>query len=442
MGDNVGHGHVISGVLPGGGVGSGIAQPVPYTWLSLNRYAQILGLALPNFNTAVCTPYFTRNQCSEIFYKYGWQGISHVSRMDIVDAILSAEEDLLNVVGFPLAPTWINEEVHPVLKHHRPEMSGYGGMFNTSYQRKGLHANNAKVIGGGQRAVTLVGAAVIPTYIDLDADGFFETARVSVATTQTEVNKVKVYYHAGNGDQEWEIRPCRRKSISAGVFTADFWTWQLINPDLYEEFPTTDDLDALDIAGNPPAHVLSEVDVYYEYNNFSAVSAQLWWEPYPSDCLTTAALEGEHVSQDGCLMVRDTEQGYVIPAPATWDTTNLEWVTQCLSVQREPDLVKLWYYAGDMDTKYFQGRSYDPLSDYWARIIAMVATARLDKDLCGCDCTNSYNLFKSWREDMALSNSARQYVSNFQSSEISNPLGTHAGEIMAWRKIQPFVKLY
>ena len=424
-----------------------VPNPLPYTLLSLDRFAQILGINPANFNSATGGSIFSGSQCSDLWYQHDWQNYDRVSRECLANAILEAETDLMKVVQYPLAPIWIAEEVHPYPTHHRTDV--YGGVLNNRYQHKGLHTNLYKVLSGGIRAVTLVESGIVPTYLDLDHDGLFETARISCATTETDVREIKVYFHDMAGEQEWEIRPCKTKKIVAGTFTADFWLWQLIEPSLREEFSSGDDVTPIDISGgsafipgdpfgNPvtqdvpavlPNSVVDEVDVYREYNDNTANSVELYWED--SDDIG-------YDTQTGTLIVRDPELGWVVPSPATYNT---DWITQPFTCGREPDLVKLWYQAGNVDTRYYQSKSFDPLSDYWAKIIAMVATARLDRDICGCGCGNTETMFAYWREDMTLSDAGKSHYVNFSGDTLDNPLGTHRGEVMAWNKIRTETKL-
>lgn len=421
MTDNVGHGHLIVGPGPGG---SNYAQPLPYTWLSLDRYAQILGITPASFNTATGGTIFPASgDCSDIWFQHDWQAYDRASREGLVLAIYEAEQDLMEAVGYPLAPHWIAEEGHPYPHHHRTEL--YGGVLNNRYNYKGLHTNLYKVLAGGIRAVTLVQSGIVPTYLDLDGDGLFETARISCATTLTDVREVRVYFHDQSGEREWEIRPCRTKRISAGTFTADFWTWQLIDPNEREDFPTDTALQPISISGNPPSHVVGEVDAYREYNDNTAVSMTVYWED--------ADVSG-YQTQTGNIIVRDPELGWVVPNPATYDSTLADWTADSFTYGVEPDLVKIWYQAGNVDTRYYQSKSFDPLSEFWAKIIAMVATCRLDRAPCACGCANAQAQFDNWRHDLALQEPGHSHGLKFV--DLDNPLGTHAGEIMAWNKIR------
>jgi len=71
------------------------------------------------------------------------------------------------------------------------------------------------------------------------------------------------------------------------------------------------------------------------------------------------------------------------------------------------------------------------LSDYWAKIITMLATARLEWDLC--DCTNVKETSDYWRQD--ASKMTRDKSFNLSQNELSNPFGQKVGEVLAWRRI-------
>ena len=414
------------------------AQPLPYTHLSLDRYASLLGIGPCNFNGAVATPFWPTSDCQDVFYRHPWQNEDHLSREDIAYAIKQAEDDLAAIVGFPLAPTWIAEEIHPYPHHYRPEV--YTWIYNVRDQHISITADWRKTIGGGVRAVTLLSGRATVTYLDLDLDGFFETGRVTCATTLTDVREVKVYFYGMGGAQEWEIRPAKSKSITAGVFTADFWTWQLIDPDNQDSFPSSStDPAPLDLSGLAPAYVVGSVDIYWEYNDQTVRASQFWWEPLPITdicSLSTSAAFCQY-SQDGFLLVREPQEGIVFPMTAEYDATN-GWLETALTLEREPDLIKLWYYAGNIGPRYFQNTAYDPLDDQWALWIAMVATARLERTACTCSCGNTGSLFARWREDLAEAPQGVTRFVDFTSGTLDNPLGTHRGEVEVWKKIKRF----
>jgi hypothetical protein len=140
------------------------------------------------------------------------------------------------------------------------------------------------------------------------------------------------------------------------------------------------------------------------------------------------------------MYVRDVDQGIGVPVPGEYDEDEGIWTEQAFVECRAPDQVKVWYYAGDLDPLYLQHttptsavrRRCDPLSNYWAEAIAWLATARLERNFCGCKQVTAF--VNNLRRDMS---SFPPDGTSFTLSEdiLNNPFGTRGGEIRAWRKI-------
>jgi len=379
----------------------------------------------------------TRNACQDVWRQYPWQWADAVSRDELAMAIASAEQEIARLLGYWPAPRYIVSEMHRYPHHHRRDARDTGADVYGLY--KALRAKWGKFIQAGQRAVTLIATPTVAgltlVYSDEDGDGVNETATVTAATTLTDVCELKVYFAGHGGAQEWEIRPARTKTISGGTFTATFWKWQLIDPDLWEALPTTDDPEAInwDSAGN----VVASVNVYREYCDYSEESCQFFWEPSVDDVTSCELCGGSGcvactlTVQDGCIHVRDVDNGLVVPALGTYDSDEGEWSSDAPSVCREPDMIKIWYWAGDISQEYLAGTDCDPLSHYWAETIAWLATARLERPFCSC--ANVTSLAQKMRTDLA-SLSERQSFS-ITPDLLSNPLGTKYGEVVAWQRI-------
>ena len=402
------------------------------TLLSLDRYSKVLGIVPGHFNQGVSAIVFPlTNRCSDVWFQASWQGMDSVSREELAQEIAIAEEDIANLLGWWPAPVWIEQEVAMYPRHHRPDVIQYGGR-NVRGLFKSVKAGYGKVIVPGQRAVTLIespstGAATL-VFSDEDGDGFSETVTVTATTTLTDACELKVYFYNENGEREWEIRPARSKSISAGTFTATYWAWQFIDPDHWEEIPTPD-FSAIDL---DTAVYVSQVDVYREFTDVSAVSAALYWETEPVGgcdiCNDAGCASCTLTEQEGCIHIRDAERGIVVPSAATY--TDGAWSSDTWTVCRDPDQVKIYYYSGLLSQRNLQGKDCDPLSNFWAQTIAMVATARLERPFCNCG--NSTALAERWRKDLAL---AGEGSFNVPFEMLDNPLGTRFGEIRAWQRI-------
>jgi len=424
-----------------------IAQPLPYTLLSLPEYAQIMGVNPVHFAGAATATIWPiqggggRNACEDIWHRYSWQAVDSISHYDIAEAIQSAEYEIARELGYWPAPMWTSQELHQFSRHHRPDVYRYG-QRNVRGQEVSTKTVFGKIIAGGRRATTANSTETAKVadgtleYEDLDTDEFFETATITLPTTFTDATQVKVYFHDYGGIQEWEIRPCRSKTIALGVFTAVFDSWLFIDPDLMAAYPTTADPAAIDIT--TVANYVDEVDVYREYNDPTQNSAELYWEPTPNCTICSGAgcPACTLTVQDGCIHIRDANRGFVVPAAATYDDTNAQWDSSSLALTRDPDFVKVWYYSGALSQEYLGGRWGWTLPRKWARTIAYLATARLERPFCSCGTATA--LAKHLREDLSAMSSQQQQARSYQIDSalvLQNPFGTHRGEVMAWQQI-------
>jgi hypothetical protein len=429
-----------------GGVATGVTQynPLPYTLLSIDRYAKVMGINPMHFRrgaTPALTPQIMPlSTCSDIWYKYDWQDNDRVSWMQIAQEIANAEQELANYIGYWPAPVWIEEEE---ARYPRPYLrEAVGSSLDARNFYKAIESQFGRFISGGVRAVTSVGTATTVggslAYTDEDADGFFETATITLPTTLTNIQELKIYISGQEGAKEWEIRPVRDKYLSGGnvVFIVD--SWLLIEPVLYEEFTDEDGIAPIDIS--TPANFVIEVEVYREYTDTTATSAQFYWEsavpsvafiPYCSQCGGSGCTTCGYTVQNGCLSARSPKLGMLIPAPGTYDADNAVWERTTWAECREPDLVKMWYKAGELDQQYIKGVTHDPLSEPWARIIAFLATARLERPLCGC--SNAERLSTYLQQDITMS--TREATFFTPDALLKNPFGTRRGEMIAWRHV-------
>jgi hypothetical protein len=413
------------------------------TLLSLDRYAQILGIAPPAFNTGVSNIIFPGDLACHTWYQYEWQAHDAVSREEVAREIAIAEQDIANFMGWWPAPRWIAQDVKMYPRFHRPEYYSGGGI-NLRGQLKSIKATYGKIIEPGQRAVTYIGTATAQgapcskTFSDEDGDGFDETVTVScTGVTTTDECEIKVYFEGHNGEPEWEIRPARDKSIVAGTFTATFYAWQLIDPDLWELFPTHVDGGTPTVNLDAGASYVTEVDIYREYNDPTATSAVFYWEPEPSSigggmcscCGGTGCARCSLTEQEGCATIRNAELGILSSAPATYNADTEAWDSAGWSVCRNPDQMKVYYYCGNLSELNRAGRRCDGLSAQWARIIAFLATARLRRPLC--DCSGVSSLVEWLQTDTAMSTREQTYTVLWD--DLSNPFGTRRGEMEAYR---------
>ncbi len=422
-----------------GGVGTGLslAEPLEATWLSLARYAQIMGIAPPHFFGAQASQAFPiPGGCAEVWPRHSWQDAGRVSREELVLSIKQAEDDISEYLGFNLAPTFITNEVHQYPRHYsRTAFSTAGGLDLRGSRKRISLRRGAKLVQAGPRGTTLVGTATTTgsslVYSDEDGDGFNETATVTLATTETNTCEMKVFFAGTLAAYEWEIRSPKSITISGGNVVMVFSSWLFIDPDVDAAYPTTDAFKAIDISS--VTNFVTSVDVYRVYVDNTGVSARFFWES--SGTCTTCGGAGcdacSLIFQDGCAIVSDVENGVVAPLPATYSVTDAKWKLSDWTVKRDPDQVRVSYYSGEISQPYLSGTSCDPLKSQYAKAIAYIATSRLSKPICACP--NVTQEFASMQEDLSLSDGGR---SHFISLDLlDNPFGMRRGETMAWNFI-------
>ena len=399
------------------------------TLLALDYYSAILGIPPAAFNQGISDVMFPLTaKCPQIWMQYSWQRYDSVSREDLALELANAERDIADVMGWWPGRIWIEQEVHRYPQYHRRDMYGIGGR-NVRSQGKSIKLNYGKVISPGQRQVDEISLANAVGY----SGTYSEIATVTFPgiTETTNACELKVYFAGHGGDPEWEIRPARTKTLITGTFTATFWAWQLIDPDLWEAIPTvTVETPTVDL--DDAVYELT-ADIYYEYTDTSATSAVFYWEPQPptsscSFCLGVGCAACALTTQDGCFHIRDAERGVAVPTPGTYEDG--AWASAAYSVCRDPEQVKLYYSSGNLDKRYLDGSTCEPLSDWWAQTIAYLATARLERPFCHCG--NAEALASLWREDLALSGEVSY---NVPFETLDNPFGTRRGEVMAWQRV-------
>lgn len=399
------------------------------TWLSLDEWAQIIGVNPMHFN-GLSSTLFSNNVCGDIWFKYAWQHSDRVGLDDIAQAIQQAEQDIAIEVGYNLIPDWTVEER---LNYTRPHTPGAYNIYGTNPRGmlKSVELKRGHIISGGVRAKTAIelGSAVVRS--DPNVDGYFELCTVSVATTVTDENEIHAYYVGKSGADAWEIRPID-VSISVGVATITFKSWQIVEGSDFDTF------NAIAKDGDAAGSYETTIDVYRVYND-PATQVQFMWENNPGNCCSTcdACTLG---TQAGCFHLRNPRLGVAVPAPASWDSSDEEFDASTWSACREPDQIRFWYYSGLQEKSI--GRYNVRMAPYWKYAVAFLAASKLDRPSCGC--SNVTEFIDTWRFDMMTSTygDGKGVSINVTPEQLSNRLGSTRGALYAWKQInRPGVRI-
>lgn len=291
-------------------------------------------------------------------------------------------------------------------------------------------------ITGGLRAKELIQAGVTIAYTDADGDGYDETATITVSVSISNACEIALYYPVAGiipsaGHDAWQIRPIS-VSITGGTATITAKREQFVLSQLQSDIiPPADDSHLRGVDGGVDANFLSTVDVYRLYND-PQQQVQFLWEP--KGCVTCAGTGCTNCSysvQLGCLMIRgDPRNSNIVYRPATWNTTDLDFDAAEWSVFREPDLIRLWYYAGWRD-KNLTCPTVEMDSSY-ERAVAYYAAALLDRPIC--ECNNVRAWVEQWRTDLAAQPSGGGRFQNGR-NVLDNPFGTTRGAVFAWNRL-------
>ena len=416
-----------------------ISEPLPYTLLSLSRYAKLMGINPVHFwggtATNLATPIMpVKSSCDEVWFQYEWQDNDKVSRFEVAVAISDAEEEIANALGWWPAPVWQYEEAHAYPRVYRREYYGHGADIRGL--AKPINTTYGKIIEPGQRAVTLIDTASTGggelVYTDEDGDSFYETATITVATTLTDVNEIKLFHTSVGGHREWEIRNLRSVTADGVNAVIVLDSWLLIDPELYAVMTTDDSQRAIDLS--TVNNFVTEVDVYRVYNDTTATSAKFYWGNANVGCASCAGAGCEacgQITQTGCARIRNAELGILSLLPASYDEENGWTTASTWEGAREPDRANVWYLAGDQSNRYTSGQFLDPLGMRIAMVIAQMATARLDRPLCGC--TNIEAKYEYLSTD--VTKSQRAYSHFVTEDGRYSSFGSRIGEILAYRYV-------
>lgn len=393
------------------------------TLLSPDRWAKLLAINPVHFNGGVGSSIWPANgACKDIWPQYSWQTDHElVGREEVVMEISIAEGDIKNAMRHSPAATWEIDEPH----NWTPSYYGRSQSAQTEY---------GMIIAPGRRAVSLIDADAAVVYTDPDNDLWDERATITVSTDITDKRQIKVYYAGHDGEPEWEIRPLRAIVISGGTATIILDAWLLFDPDIWEEYPNiSTPFDGLDVTVE--ANYVTTVDVYREYNDTSLVGVTFYSGGDGSYCCGGVGCDvcaGENYS--GCFSVRDSRVGIVSPFPATYGDSG--WVFNTANC-RPAHRISLSYYAGLQDKDYVSGKSLDPLSHYMAETIMMLSVARLPQAVCSCN--NIRERVEDLQKDLATLRDGGQgstlYARFGEQDIFTNPFGTRAGEVAAWKRI-------
>lgn len=308
--------------------------PLRTSALPLARYAEIIGYQDCAF-FGVAHPDNDNFACREIWTKF--------QRDEIQRHLAEAEDEIEGVIGYPLAPKWITDEVHPI---------GYK-----------IITEKTNVIELGIEEITDIALA---TAVDLTAD----PATITIATALTSLDGIKVYYPG----TDIEISPSDME-ITGGDLIISIPKCRLV------EYSQRDN-PASGLEYAEAGIYQATVDVKRHSNDISSQITVVW----PHGCNPICFSGGcSRYTESACGVVLDPVIGEVSYqfanyAGGTWTPT------RNICCKGDPQKLEINYRAGTQE-----------LSSIAELAIIRLAHSKMAAEPCGCDVIKNM-----WRRDNTI----------------------------------------
>lgn len=423
--------------------------------LSLEQFRREMGFHPWHFWGLANSVVPVNSACDDTVKKYAWQGSDAVGRNDIIHAIEAAEQKLRDYMGYWVAPKFGFVQVpYPKYDDIRVRYWGYSDAENRWIS---VRTNEGYIQSLGVELVTLL-ATVAVTYSDPDGDGINEKFSISTTTTQTDLTKIAVYFALADRldsdavSETYRIDPVK-VVISGGTVTITGSSWLLVRPILYEGVATTD------INPSTAGNFVSTLSIYTRTTNPQGITiadcqVRLEWEtlPFPwwpwvssnGGLAVAQVVDGGNPSNDfgsstvdnstdpasvgmavGRAGIRDSKQGFIIPAQAVYNVAAGAWTSQTWDNSMSPDTITVRFRAG---------MPVDASGQMQAKLrtlVARMAAAELARPICACD-TASRELYR-WQFDMSRVGGVNDERYSISQMELENPFGTRRGHVWSWK---------
>lgn len=371
------------------------------TLLPLDQWASIMGFEPFQYNQIKEGLVLGRDaQCGSVVYQHSYQK-QFFSIDEIALAIQQAEEAIAPILNYFPAPKYIvnDEFIYP--QDYRLETPNY---LTPRGNWKPIQTTWQYLRQLGTRTRTLIQANVIYTTSDDDGDGVQDHFTLTVATTETDISKLVLYFAAGDRsilDESWRIRPVR---VTANGTNATFkgHISLLVDPALKES------LDPVPLDASDLGIYVTGVDAYLLTYDTSLIGTAYWDTDFNYLTPTSGAINS------GTPIIK-FEDGWIRPI-----------VDGVYTVGKAPDRLSLNYLAGVPYDTY--GRMQEP----YATAVAALALSYMPTASCGCArAEQKVNYYMSTPAD------SEQGKRPLSLKEIDqNPFNPTRGGLLAWELAQ------
>ena len=389
--------------------------------------------------------------CNTWVKQYSWQTGDTMGRADIIQAIISAEGKMRQILNYSPAPRY-QEAMFSWPRYPKEDVYRYGyagadGRWITIRLPEGYIQ-----AAGVEKFVNILEDATV-TYSDEDKDGLNETFTVTTPAQAVTTNpsQVGIYFTAADRLDDdptgirWQIRPVKtRIDPVTGAISITGRSWMMVRPVLYEGV-ANQNANSSGIDPSVSANFVSKVNVYWRHTDMNGLTyldaqAALVWEtpPYPQwaswSLPAPAGLDPAGVAYAIARVgIRDAQNGVVSLGEAVYDSVSQTW--QAIPwyagayKYKPPDRVVIRYLAG------YPGDQFGNMQNKMSDIVHPLAAAALTRRICACE-SASRTLY-DYQFDLARTAGAGDESYGMMSrDDLANPFGTRRGQVQAWKQIK------
>jgi hypothetical protein len=347
--------------------------------------------------------------CNTIVHEFSWQLADAAGRDDIRKAILTAERKMKDHLGYYVRPAYVQDVINIGCFSHymrNYDYSYYGYGYGSGYYRPGYQIL-LKLSSGQLRAIQTetwsTPSTGAPVITDPDGDGNLDYFKIDIADAVTDPANIEIGFLAADCPANWtadqrRIFPVNVERLNSTTIRVSGAAWLLVAPKRY---------NALNYGGLDPASLASFVTSLEIFIRTASAANAATFQYYDSaGVFQTSALN---------VSIENPDAGLVLVSSADCIgicTCNAPNLTQSVAIN-----YRAGADAGDFDTE-----------------IAALACAEMRRRVCACETANS-NIY-AWQVDMALPMAFTKV--HISPEDIANPIGTRAGQIAAWKRIQLF----
>lgn len=400
-------------------------------FLSLAEWFEVFGFhPLHSFQLGHDTLMPITSACNALVYQTNWQNANAAGRDQINDAIRIAETMIKRELGYSVAPVFECDDLqfpmHLDFTQQRYRAEDSRGRYLPFLVEQGM------VRAMGKESLTHLAQPVVQ-FLDLDLDGINETFRVTapVPVGVTDPNEICIYFTDTDRFDKtldadtWRIEPVA-VSITGGVATITGSVGVIVRPVLYRALTAK----MLDVTA--PATFAGLLDVYRRCVDTTS-QGEFIWEARPPQCgfCPPSSDPAAYAALPARFNVRDAQIGEIAgdTVIANGDGS-FAYTLWCSNFQ--PQKMRVNYFAGATT----EGRS---MQHHLRVMVARLAAAELSKPICGC--TQANRELERWQIDLAEQPASPGSTWQIAPDVLSNPFGTRAGHVYAYRQAQMFKML-